>query len=305
MTSDRGVLFGLGLESGPDQVSDMHRHARIADVAGLDFFSIGDHPCFADRVDAYAALGFILGATSNISGGVICTNLLSRPAPVLARTIAGLSVHSGGRAILVLGANGSPEELDALGIARLSPGACIRALEEAIVLVRALTGGGGPVTFDGEFYQVTDLMPAAAPTPPVWVGAGGPKGLAVTGRNADGWIPPHLADWRSTLVSSARAVIGDAAVAAGREPDDIGTIYLTTGPITRDPVPPSRTRNEDGRWAGGGVQQWVEELSYAVLEGGAAGFNYLVPPGASHDNTTLRRFTDEVVPAVRAVVTSH
>jgi alkanesulfonate monooxygenase SsuD/methylene tetrahydromethanopterin reductase-like flavin-dependent oxidoreductase (luciferase family) len=37
-------------------------------------------------------------------------------------------------------------------------------------------------------------MPAAAPTPPVWVGVGGPKGLAVTGRNADGWIPPHAAD---------------------------------------------------------------------------------------------------------------
>jgi alkanesulfonate monooxygenase SsuD/methylene tetrahydromethanopterin reductase-like flavin-dependent oxidoreductase (luciferase family) len=305
MTRDSAVLFGLGLESGADQVNDMHRHARFADVAGLDFFSIGDHPYFADRVDAYATLGFILGATSTISGGVICTNLLSRPAPVLARTIAGLSVHSGGRAILVLGANGSPEELDALGIARLSAGACIRALEEAIIVVRALTGGGGPVTFHGEFYQVTGLMPAAVPTPPVWVGAGGPKGLAVTGRNADGWIPPHLADWRSTLVSSARAVIGDAAVSAGREPSDVGIIYLTAGPITRDPVPPSRTRDEDGRWAGGGVQQWVEELSFAVLEGGAAGFNYLVRPGGSHDDTTLRRWTDEVVPAVREVVASH
>jgi alkanesulfonate monooxygenase SsuD/methylene tetrahydromethanopterin reductase-like flavin-dependent oxidoreductase (luciferase family) len=69
---------------------------------------------------------------------------------------------------------------------RFSPGARIRALEEAIIVARALTGEGEPVTFDGEFYKVTKLMPAGAPTPPVCVGVGGPKGLAVTGRNADG-----------------------------------------------------------------------------------------------------------------------
>lgn len=94
----------------------------------------------------------------------------------------------------MLGANGSWEEVDALGIARFTPGSRIRALEEAIIVVRALACGGEPVTFDGEFYKVTKLMPAAAPTPPVWVGVGGPKGLAVTGRNADGWILPHAAN---------------------------------------------------------------------------------------------------------------
>ena len=161
------MLFGIGLESGPHQISDMHRHARLADEHGLDFFSIGDHPVFADRVDAYATLGFILGATRNISGAVICTNLFSRPAPMLARTMAGLSVHSGGRAIPVLGANGAWEEVDALGIARLSPGARLRALEEAILVVRALTGGGEPVTFDGEFSGVANLIPTEAPTPPI------------------------------------------------------------------------------------------------------------------------------------------
>lgn len=302
---DRTVMFGLGLENGNHQVKDMHRHARIADEAGLDFFSLSDHPVVADRVDAYATLGFVLGATHTLSGAVICTNLFTRPAPMLARTIAGLSAHSGGRTLLVLGANGSPEELDPFGIPRLSPGARIRALEEAIVVVRALTGGGEPVTFTGEFYQVTDLMPTPAPTPPIWVGVGGPKGLAVTGRNADGWIPPHAADWRSTLVASARPVIEEAAVSAGRKPTDVGIVYLAAGPITRDPIPPSQTRDAAGRWAGGGAAQWVEELTFAVLEGGAAAFNYLVRPGDSHDDTTLRRWTDEVVPAVREAIADH
>ena len=53
----------------------------------------------------------------------------------------------------------------ALGVSQLSPGARVRALEEAITIVRALSGGGEPFTFDGEFYQVTELTPAAAPTP--------------------------------------------------------------------------------------------------------------------------------------------
>ena len=57
------VLFGLGLETGVHQVSEMLGHARLADQAGLDVVSVSDHPFFAERVDAYAALGFVLGAT--------------------------------------------------------------------------------------------------------------------------------------------------------------------------------------------------------------------------------------------------
>jgi alkanesulfonate monooxygenase SsuD/methylene tetrahydromethanopterin reductase-like flavin-dependent oxidoreductase (luciferase family) len=302
MTSDRKVLFGLGLENSVQQVSEMLGHARAADEAGLDFFSVNDHPYFAERVDAYAALGFVLGATRRIAGAVIMTNLVSRPAPVLARTVTGLSAVSRGRVVLGLGAGGMEEELAALGVPRLSPGARIRALEEAIKVVRALSGGGDPVTFDGEFYQVTGLAPAAAPTPPVWTGGGGPKALAVAGRQADGWVPPHAADWRSTLVAGARPVIDEAAASAGRNPADVGTVYLVAGRITRDPVPLSETRDEEGRWSGGGVAQWVEELTYAVLEHGAAAFNYLAPPGDSISDTTVNRWAQEIVPAVREAI---
>ena len=300
MDSNRRVLFGLGLMSGVDQVSDLLAHGRVADEAGLDMFNVGDHPYFADRIDAYAAVGFVLGATSRIAGSVIMTNLLSRPAPILARTITGLSAVSGGRVILGLGAGGMWEEIVALGVPRLSPGQRIRALEEAITVVKALSGGGGPVTFDGEFYQVSELMPAAAPTPPIWLGTGGQKGLAVAGRAADGWIPPHVADWRSTVVAEGRPLIDEAAAAAGRDPADVGTVYLVSGRITRDPLP--QTRDDQGRWTGGGVKQWVEELTQAVLEHGASAFNYLVPPGQELSDTTVNLWAREVVPAVREAI---
>ena len=147
VTPNHRVLFGIGLEAGVQQVSEMVGHARFADDAGLDLVSVGDHPYFAERLDAYAALGFVLGATSTITGAVIMTNLLSRPAPILSRTVSGLSTISRGRVVLGMGAGGMWEEIVALGVPRLSPAARIRALEEAIVVVRALSGGGDPVTF--------------------------------------------------------------------------------------------------------------------------------------------------------------
>jgi alkanesulfonate monooxygenase SsuD/methylene tetrahydromethanopterin reductase-like flavin-dependent oxidoreductase (luciferase family) len=294
------VLFGIGLENGVHQVNEMLEHARLADDAGLDLFNVSDHPYFAERLDAYAALGFVLGTTSNITGAVIMTNLLSRPAAILARTVTGLSTMSGGRVVLGLGAGGMWEEIVALGVPRLSPAARIRALEEAIMVVRALSGGGAPVTFDGEFYQVTELTPAAAPTPPIWIGALGPKNLAVTGRHADGWIPGHLADWRSTQVAESRPIVDEAAASVGRDPADVDTIYNVSGHLDRDPLP--QTRDDEGRWIGGGVAQWVEELTFAVRERGAAAFIYLVPPGDSISDTTLNLWAHEVVPAVREAI---
>ena len=298
--TDRKVMFGVGLENGVHQVDELIGHARFADDAGLDLFSLSDHPSFADRLDAYAALGFALGATHDITGAVIMTNLLSRPAPILSRAATTLSTISRGRFALGLGAGGSWEEIVALGVPRLSPGARTRALEEAILLIRALSGGGDPVTFDGEYYQVEALAPAAAATPPIWVGALGPKTLAVTGRQADGWIPGHLADWRSSEVATSRPLVDEAAVAAGRDPAAIATIYNVSGQIRQDPLP--STRNEDGRWIGGGVAQWVEELTSAVLEHGAGAFIYLVRPGESIGETTLHLWAHEIVPAVRDAI---
>lgn len=300
MTPVHKVRFGLGLETGVHQVSEMLRHARLAEDAGLDLVSLSDHPYFAERIDAYAALGFVLGATSNITAAVIMTNLLSRPAPILARTVTGLAAISRGRFVLGMGAGGLWEEIVALGVPRLSPAARVRALEEAIMVVRALSGGGGPVTFDGEFYHVTGLTPAAEATPPIWIGSLGPKALAVTGRHADGWIPGHLADWRSTRVAESRPIVDEAAASAGRNPADVDTIYNVSGRLTRVPLP--QTRDDEGRWIGGGVAQWVAELTFAVLEHGAAAFIYLLPPGDSISDTTLSLWAHEVVPAVREAV---
>jgi alkanesulfonate monooxygenase SsuD/methylene tetrahydromethanopterin reductase-like flavin-dependent oxidoreductase (luciferase family) len=117
-------------------------------------------------------------------------------------------------------------------VPRLDGGAAVRAMAEAITLVRALSGGGDAVTFDGEFYHVDGLDPAAAPAPRVFTGSVGPKSLAVTGQLADGWIPPGGSDWLSELYRESRPRVDAAAVAAGRDPADIADVYNFGGRIT-------------------------------------------------------------------------
>ncbi|TDE03419.1 LLM class flavin-dependent oxidoreductase [Jiangella asiatica] len=299
MTPTRTAWFGIGISSAVAEGPRTLRLASQADRDELDLFSVSDHPYVSDRLDAYSLVGMALGRTQSIAGLVNVTNLPVRPAPMLSRTVTSLAALSGGRIVLGMGAGGLLAESAKLGVPLLDPAAAVRALEEGITLIRALSGGGAPVTFDGEFFQVTRLEPAATPAPPVWTGSNGPRSLAVTGRSADGWIPGHAADWLSHRYRTSRPVIDEAAVAAGRDPRDVATIYNLPGRITATPL--AVTRDDDNRWVGGSVGQWVEELTGAVLEHGASGFTYF-PTGDTEPEVALAHWAQEIVPAVRAAV---
>jgi alkanesulfonate monooxygenase SsuD/methylene tetrahydromethanopterin reductase-like flavin-dependent oxidoreductase (luciferase family) len=304
LVPDHNVLFGasLGQWNGAD-AADAAGRIRLgvqADRDGLDLFTVADHPYFGDKLDAYALTAFLLGQTERISGMVAVTNLPSRPAPVLARTVTSLSALSGGRIILGIGAGAIWDMIVKLGIPRLDGGAAVRAMAEAITLVRALSGGGDPVIFDGEFYHVDGLDPAAAPAPRVFTGSVGPKSLAITGQLADGWIPPGGSDWLSQLYRESRPRVDAAAVAAGRDPAEIVSVYNFGGRITLEPL--AAPRGEDGRWIGGSAAQWVDELTSAALEHHAAGFIYRSPDDTPADEA-LARWATEIVPAVREAIT--
>ncbi|MCM3920163.1 LLM class flavin-dependent oxidoreductase [Frankia sp. AiPs1] len=299
MTSKK-VLFGFGLETGVGEVDALLAHASQADRDGLDLVTLSDHPYFADRLDAYSVLGVVLGRTARVTGAVNVTNVPSRPAPMLARAVTALSALSGGRVALGIGAGGLWDDMARLGVPRRSPAQAVRAMEEAILVVKALCGGGDPVTFDGEFYQVAGLVPASVAVPPIWTGSGGPASLAVTGRLADGWLPGYAADWRSARVAQSRPLIDAAAAAAGRDPAQIATIYNLPGRFTSAPL--AATRDDAGRWIGGSVAQWVDELTTAVLATGAAGFVYFPVQDGTPTDLALGTWAGEVVPAVREAV---
>jgi alkanesulfonate monooxygenase SsuD/methylene tetrahydromethanopterin reductase-like flavin-dependent oxidoreductase (luciferase family) len=300
---DRNVLFGTGLGAwNGEDVSSAAEAAELviqADRDGLDLFAVADHPYFGEKLEAYALTGFLLGQTERISGMVTVTNQPTRPAPLLARTITSLSALSGGRIMLGIGAGGRWDMIENFGVPRLDGGAAVRAMAEAITLVRALSGGGDPVTFDGEFYRISGLAPASAPTPPIFTGSVGPKSLAVTGQLADGWIPSRGSDWTSQLYRESRPRIDAAATAAGRDPAEIATVYNFGGRITLEPL--AATRDEDGRWIGGSIGQWADELTGAVLEHHAGGFIFR-STGDAPVAVAQTSWATEIVPAVRAAI---
>src|SRR5262249_26099778 len=139
--SDRMVMFGasLGQWNGADVSGPAVALGVQADAAGLDLFTVADHPYFGDKLDAYALVSFLLGRTERISGAVSVTNLPSRPAPVLARTITSLSALSGGRVVLGIGAGAIWDMIAMLGVRKLEPGAAVRAMAEAITLIKTLS----------------------------------------------------------------------------------------------------------------------------------------------------------------------
>lgn len=294
------VVFGFGAHSGFEDLPELSRMVQQADRDGLDLFSLSDHPYLGERLDAYATIGFLLGGTRHIAGLANVTNLPTRPAPMLARTVTSLSALSNGRVVLGMGAGGLWDRIADMGVPRQTPGEAVDAFEEAIVLIRKLSGGGAPVTHEGRHYRVRRIEPAPVVAPQVWTGSNGPKSLAATGRVADGWIPGHAADWRSERYRASRPIIDEAAAAVGRDPREIRTIYNFPGRITDRPLP--ATRDHDGRWIGGSVGQWVEELTEAVLEHDASGFMLFSSGHGASDLTTLARWAQEIVPSVREAI---
>lgn len=298
------LWFGFGpgtaLQDGPGVL----RSVEQADRAGLDFFAVSDHPYYGARLEAYATLALLLGRTTDITGVATVTNLPTRSVPVLARSLTTLSALSGGRLVLGVGAGGYWDDIVRFGVPRLTPGAAVRALGEAIEVVRALSGGGPPVDFDGEFTRLTQVDPAPVPAPPVWTGSVGPRSLAVTGRLADGWIPGNAADWHSTRFREGRPLVDEAALAAGRDPSQIINIFNLPARITDADSPAGTARGASGRWAGGSVKQWIAELTEAVLEHNAAGFVYFAS-GDPDSDIGLGRYANEIVPAVREAVATN
>ncbi|MEV5975244.1 LLM class flavin-dependent oxidoreductase [Streptomyces sp. NPDC051921] len=301
--TSRDVVFGFGAHSVIGDTPTLLEMAQLADREKLDLFSLSDHPYVGQRLDAYATVGFVIGRTQHLAGFANVSNLPTRPPAMLARTVTTLSALSGGRVVLGMGAGGLWERIADMGVDPLSPAEAVEAFEEAIVLAKKLSGGGPPVTFQGRHYRVEQIEPAPVPAPPVWTGSVGPKSLAATGRVADGWIPGHAADWLSPRYRASRPVVDEAARSVGRDPREVRTIFNFPGQITDRPL--ATTRDRDGRWIGGSVDQWIEELTGAVVEHGASGFMLFSPRGGTPDPASLGQWAGQIAPAVREAVAKH
>ena len=193
--SDYGhaLSFGSFLTPANRDATTSVALAVLAEEVGLDLVTFQDHPYQPGYFDTWTLLSFVAARTSRVHLAPNVTNLPLRPPAVLGRSVASLDILSGGRVELGLGAGAFWDAIEAMGGRRLTPGEGVRALEEAIDILRAIWDGGahGGVRVDGEFYRVLGAKRGPSPVHPVgiWLGAYKPKMLELTGRRADGWLP--------------------------------------------------------------------------------------------------------------------
>ena len=168
-----------------------------------------------DQVAPIAALMAVADATTTLRvGSLVFSNDYRHPV-VLAKEAATVDLLSGGRLEFGLGAGWMTEDYVATGITMDRPSVRIERLEEAIEVITALWTDD-VTDFAGSHYTVTGLVglprPLQSPRPPLAIGGGGPKVLALAGRHAD------IVGLNPTLTAGViDAAAGPSATAAATE----------------------------------------------------------------------------------------
>ncbi|MEI2618972.1 MAG: TIGR03621 family F420-dependent LLM class oxidoreductase [Thermomicrobiales bacterium] len=164
---------------------------RRVEELGYATFLIRDHLAtdfFGPQYGPIAALATAAAITSRLRvGTMVIANDFRHPA-ILAKEFATLSVLSGGRVELGIGAGWMRAEYDQTGITFDSAGQRIARLEESLAIIDAIWRGER-LSFAGAHYRIEDLagypLVGAGCRPTLVVGGGRPRALRLAGRVAD------------------------------------------------------------------------------------------------------------------------
>ncbi len=284
------LLFGAFLLPNARDQQAVVAAAETADDLGLDIVAFQDHPYQPAFLDVWTLLSYVAARTKRIRLFPDVANVPLRPPAVLARSAAALDILSGGRVELGLGAGGFLDAIVSMGGPRRSVSEHVEALAEAITVIRSLWRPGPPVHFKGSYYFLEGARPGPVPPHPIgiWLGAYKRRMLQLTGRTADGWIP-SLGYAAPEDLRRMNLTIDSAAQDAGRDPAEIRRALNISGTFG----PPV------SGFLNGPATEWAEQLAELALLDGMSTFILGSGPEIAAD---LRRFAEEVVPAVREAV---
>ena len=278
------LQFGTFVTPVTDPPQAAVARAQLSEQLGFDLVTFQDHPYQPGFLDTWTLLSWVAAQTSTIhlAGNVL--NVPLRPAPVLARAAASLDLLSAGRLALGLGAGAFWDAMVAMGFPRRTPAESVDQLSEAIDVIREIwrADDRAQLRYPGEYYQLKGAKrgPAPAHEVPIWLGAYKPRMLRLVGAKADGWLP-SLSYLQPGDLRKGNAIIDEAATAAGRDPREIRRLLNFFG----DPSKSAR--------------QWIDEIVPMVVEDGVG--TVII---GTDDPAELRRFAEEVIPAVREQVAS-
>jgi probable F420-dependent oxidoreductase len=300
MACDRRFRFGAQLSFAASGQEWAAKARRVEDL-GYSTLCMPDH--FDDQLAPIPALAAAAAATTSLRVGTLVLDNDYRHPLLVAKEAATLDLLSGGRLELGLGAGWLTSDYAQSGIACDPPGVRIDRLAEGLAVVKGLMAGG-KFSFAGRHYTVTDHpgtpVPAQRPRPPILVGGGGRRILALAGREADivsvnfdlrsGTVGPHLGATATAAATAER--VGWIREASGERFADVElsfTAYLSMVTDDRDAVAAGLGSGFGldadqvlamPNFAIGTVAQIADELERRRDE---LGFSYVVVGGECHE----------------------
>ena len=221
------LRFGIK-SSGQDTTIDALRDVwRIADQACFDHVWVFDHmasigPGGPDRpvFDGWSLQAAIAVATQHVRLGCLVTGNTYRNPALLAKMAVTVDHLSGGRLEFGSGAAWAEVEHRMYGVEGLDHR--VGRLSESLQVLRSLWTQPR-TSFEGRYYRLEDALcnpkPIQQPYPPIWMGAGGDRTLALTARYADVWNPSGASTPEE--LSALWARLQQACERVGRDPSTI------------------------------------------------------------------------------------
>jgi F420-dependent oxidoreductase-like protein len=215
-----GLMWGYWGQLPPPDVIETTREAER-----LGFDSVWTAEAWGS--DAFTPLAWIAAHTSTIKLGTSVAQLAARTPTATAMAALTLDHLSGGRMMLGLGVSGPQVVEGWYGRPATRPLARTR---EYVEIIRRVLRREAPLEFDGEFYQHPYRGPDATGLGkplksithplradlPIYLGAEGPKNVAMAAEIADGWLPLYYSPFHQDVYAPSLAGAGpDFDIVAG------------------------------------------------------------------------------------------
>jgi alkanesulfonate monooxygenase SsuD/methylene tetrahydromethanopterin reductase-like flavin-dependent oxidoreductase (luciferase family) len=183
-------------KAGAALMATLIEQVRVADGAGFDAFSMGDHyniPGF-QRLNQLPALARLSAEVKRCAVGTAVTLLGLRHPVTVASELASLDVINNGKSFFAFGLGYRDDELNAFNLTKTRR---FRRFAEGVEIIKRLWTEDH-VSFEGKEFRLKDVTidpkPLQKPRPPIWLAANSDAAVIRAARMSDGWmIGPHSA----------------------------------------------------------------------------------------------------------------
>jgi probable F420-dependent oxidoreductase len=206
----------IGISLGPAGTPGQFAGAvDLLEQAGVDSLWLSEIT-YSPMVEPFTGMAFALARTRRLKAGTGVSVLPGRHPVLVAKQLASLAGLAPGRVLPVFGV--LPAQPAERALFDVPDGRRAAVFDESLELIRLLLTAER-VSFDGEFFTVSDATVGALPAKPldIWLGGSAPAGLRRVGRLADGWLGSLLTPAEA---GAAVTVIQDAAAEVGREVEE-------------------------------------------------------------------------------------